>query len=318
MRRFTSTPAPLTLSFLDGHRVPEPELVVGVLGATSFVGNRLFAREFTQISDRDYSWIAFSRNLQKLTDEETGRVHWCMLNDNPLAADKQKIEYWICLAPIWVLPEYFPLLKSRGARRIVALSSTSRFTKEHSIDLTEQKLANRLADGEHQLISWAEQHQIEWIIVRTTMIYGWGRDQNITMISRFIQRFGFVPLLGKAEGLRQPIHVDDVAQFCHLALFKKNITNKAYNISGGESLSYKKMVERIFTTLGIKPFFFHLPLMFFRIIITFLHIFPRFKKVSVGMAKRMNQDLTFSNKDVKRDFEFEPRGFELSKDDVGK
>jgi nucleoside-diphosphate-sugar epimerase len=298
--------------------VPKPESIVGVLGATSLVGNRLFAPELKQISDRDHTWIAFSRNKQEFISEEASKVHWCVLNDDPLSTIGQKIEYWICLLPIWVLPAYFSFLESCGARRIVVLSSTSRFSKAKSIDLSEQNLANRLADSEQQVISWAEKNKIAWIIVRPTLIYGFGRDQNITMIARFIQRFGFFPLFGKANGLRQPIHVDDVAKSCLLALFEERIDGKAYNISGGETLTYKEMVERIFSALGVKPKYFPLPLVVFRIMITLLRCFPRFRKMSVGMADRMNQNLTFQNQDAKNDLKFEPRSFQLSKDDVGK
>ncbi len=59
---------------------------------------------------------------------------------------------------------------------------------------------------------------VEWVILRPTLIYGHGRDKNITEIARFIRRFGFFPLLGKANGLRQPIHVEDVAEACFAAL----------------------------------------------------------------------------------------------------
>ena len=83
-------------------------------------------------------------------------------------------------------------------------------------------------------------------------------------------------------------------------------------------LTYKEMVERIFSALEAKPKYFHLPLVVFRIIITLLRFFPRFRKMSVGMADRMNQNLTFQNQDSKTDLKFEPRGFQLSKDDVGK
>ncbi|QDT99924.1 SDR family oxidoreductase [Gimesia aquarii] len=296
----------------------KPESVVGVLGATSLVGNRLFVPEFKPLSDKNLTWVAFSRNKQELMSEEIDNVHWCVLHDNQLPAVAQKIEYWICLAPIWVLPDYFSLLESLGARRIVALSSTSRFSKINSIDVSEQNLANRLVDSEQQLINWAEKNKIAWIIVRPTLIYGFGRDQNITTIARFIQRFGFFPLLGKANGLRQPIHVDDVARICLLVLFEENIINKAYNVSGGEILSYKNMVERVFNVLEMKPKYFHLPLIVFRIIIAILHFIPQFRKISVGMAHRMNQDLIFPSQDAKHDLKFEPKGFQLSKDDVGK
>ena len=53
-----------------------------------------------------------------------------------------------------------------------------------------------------------------------------------------------------AQGLRQPIHVEDVAAVCFSALRAPDAANRAYNISGGETLTYSDMVERVFVALG--------------------------------------------------------------------
>ena len=96
------------------------------------------------------------------------------------------------------------MLERYGACRVVALSSTSRFTKDDSSDPEEQAIALRLADAEARVQAWAASHGVEWVILRPTLIYGLGRDKNIAEIARFIRRFGFFPLFGKAKGLRQP------------------------------------------------------------------------------------------------------------------
>jgi nucleoside-diphosphate-sugar epimerase len=75
-----------------------------------------------------------------------------------------------------VLPQYFPLLEAYGVRRVVALSSTSRFTKDDSSDPEEQAIALRLADAEACVQAWAASHGVEWIILRPTLIYGRGRS----------------------------------------------------------------------------------------------------------------------------------------------
>ena len=95
------------------------------------------------------------------------------------------------MAPIWVLPEHFALLDAHGARRVVALSSTSRFTKSGSSDSQEQSVAERLAEAEARLQAWAEARGVEWVVLRPTLIYGLGRDKNIVEIARCIRRFGF-------------------------------------------------------------------------------------------------------------------------------
>ena len=161
----------------------------------------------------------------------------------------EQIPYWISLAPIGVLPSYFARLKECGARRVVALSSTSCFSKADSWDSSESKLARDLRAGENNLRKWGEQNGIEWVILRPTMIYSLGRDKNISEIARFINRFGFFPLCGPALGLRQPIPAEDVAATCRAALLEARAANMSYNISGGETLSYREMVRRVFVAL---------------------------------------------------------------------
>ncbi|MFM8898671.1 MAG: NAD-dependent epimerase/dehydratase family protein [Burkholderiales bacterium] len=149
-----------------------------------------------------------------------------------------------------MLPDYFPLIEASGARRVVALSSTSRFTKVGSGDTAENAIAAKLIDAEARVQAWAKRRGIEWVVLRPTLIYGQGRDKNISEMARFIRRFGFFPLLGSAQGLRQPIHAEDVAAACVAALQAPGAANRAYNLSGGESLAYREMVARVFAALG--------------------------------------------------------------------
>ncbi len=238
------------------------------------------------------------------------------MQSNVPADQTDPIAYWLCLMPIWVLPDCFELFKSHGAKRIVALSSTSRFSKLTSTDAKEQVLANRMAASEEALQTWAEANNIEWIVLRPTLIYGFGKDKNITEIARFIASFGFFPLLGAASGLRQPIHVDDVASSCLAALTSPSVANQAYNISGGETLSYKEMVTRVFFALKRRPRLMTIPLPAFKFAIACLRLIPRFRNWSASMAERMNNDLVFDHSEASKAFNFSPRSFLLSAQDL--
>lgn len=263
---------------------------VGVLGATSFVGKSLLPI----LSGAGYQVSAFSRQPVQHADSN---ISWFQL---PLSAayslpdGMKKVSSWVCVAPIWVLLDYLPWMSSLGARRVVVLSSTSRFTKTDSSDAAEQVLAQRLAESEQQLVEWAKANGIEWIILRPTLIYGLGQDKNICEIARFIDRFSFFPVFGKAQGLRQPVHVQDVARACFAAL-KCTSSNKAYNISGGETLAYREMVVRVFKALGRTPRLLTVPLTAFRMAVAPLRLLPRFRKWTPAMAERMNQDLVFDH-----------------------
>jgi nucleoside-diphosphate-sugar epimerase len=226
------------------------------------------------------------------------------------------MEWWICVAPIWVLPDYFGMLETQGARRVVVLSSTSRFTKNDSTDPEEQAIALRLADAEVRVREWAESRGVEWVILRPTLIYGLGRDKNIAEIARFIRRFGFFPVFGKANGLRQPVHAADVAGACLAALQAPCAANRVYNISGGETLTYRNMVARVFSALGRRPCLLTVPLWVFRLAVIMLHPLPRYRQWSTAMAERMSRDLVFDHAEAARDLGFKPRSFVLASGDL--
>lgn len=290
---------------------------VGVLGATSLVGALLLPL----LSRATWEVVAFSRQFKGeggIAGAE--QIEWvnlqqaCRFDAASLKTDP--ISHWICVAPIWVLADYFPLMLAQGVRRVVALSSTSRFTKDDSSDPAEQALAQRLAQAEAGFIAWAEESKVSWVILRPTLIYGLGRDQNISVMARVIMRFGFFPLLGAGNGLRQPVHAGDVAFASCAALLQPVAANRAYNLSGGEMLSYREMASRIFGALNKPVRFIRVPLWAFRGAMALLRRLPRCRHWSAAMAARMNQDLVFDHAQAKRDLNFQPRKFLLSADDL--
>ena len=298
------------------------ERYIGVLGATSMVGGSLLPL----LVRADVEVTAFSREPQDSATEPDleGKVTWRQAGqsfddtsqfkkDN---SNQHEIKSWICLLPVWVLPNYFDWMESLGAKRIVVLSSTSRFTKADSKDTSETAIVKMLADGEENSIQWAKEREMEWIILRPTLIYGKGRDENISVIARFIRRFGFFPLFGEGQGYRQPIHVDDVAMACYQVLNQESASNQAYNISGNEKLTYREMVNRIFIALGKKPRIISLPLPVLRLSLFAMKMIPRYRHLTTAMVTRINQDMVFDHDAATRDFGFFPRSFELKISDI--
>lgn len=283
----------------------------GLLGATSLVGECVVSR----LSKNGRHTVAFSRHPPD-GNTKVG-VTWLQLPASlPTPPEIPPIKDWLCVAPIWVFPQYFGMMEASGARRVVALSSTSLFVKKDSSDHGEQHIARGLVEGERALRAWAEARGVEWVILRPTLIYGHGRDKNLTEIVRFVRRWGFFPLLGQAKGLRQPVHAEDVAMACVSALTLHAAANQTYNLSGGETLSYREMVRRTFDVLGKVPHLVTIPRWLFRLAVTALCLLPRYRYWTVEMAERMNRDLVFDHADAARDLGFSPRSFVLSPDDL--
>jgi uncharacterized protein YbjT (DUF2867 family) len=307
---------------------PDAAFRVGVLGATSLVGGvllPLLCKSGAQVT-------AFSRGARPARIASSSRhaaVAWQQLTagrgvegavDQPALPQElcpaAVLENWVCLAPVWVLPDCFDLLQAYGAQRVVALSSTSIFAKRDSADPQEQATAQRLAQAEQQVREWAHARGVQWVILRPTLIYGGGQDKNISEIARFIRRFGFFPVFGTALGQRQPIHAADVAAACVAALQRPAASNQAYNISGGETLPYCTMVTRVFNALSRRPRRLRVPLWAFRLAVALMRRLPRYRLWSAAMAERMGRDLVFDHADAARDLAFKPRSFLLTADDL--
>ena len=289
--------------------------VVALLGASSLVGTRVRA----MLREQARPVMAYSRHVRTAV-AETGET-WRTVGAAAAVATPAvpPVGDWLCVAPIWVLPQHFAMMQAHGVRRLVALSSTSRFTKQPSAgaaDPAEHAVAVQLAQGEEQLRVWAEANSVAWTILRPTLIYGLGLDKNVSEIARFVGRFGFFPVFGSGNGKRQPVHADDVARACLAAFDNPACTNQAYNLSGGETLAYSDMVRRVFAALRRPQRLVTLPLAVFRLAIALLRLIPRYRNWSPAMAARMEKDLVFDHSEAARDLGFSPRPFLLTRQDL--
>lgn len=241
-----------------------------------------------------------SPNLQWLTHDLS----------SPQALNVPTFDALIHLAPIWYLSPLLTQLNAPYPKHIIAISSTSLITKQTSSSPYEQATVQRLSLAEQYLIDFATQHQIAWTIVRPTLIYAQNLDKNISHIARFIRYFGFFPLIGNGQGLRQPIHAEDIALACIQILNHPTTVNKTYHLTGSETLTYKQMVNKIFTVLKRKPHFINLPPPLLAMVLTSLSLIPRYRHLTSSMGERMNQDLIFSSEAARQDFGFSARPFQ--------
>ena len=214
-------------------------------------------------------------------------------------------------ASLWLLPGWLEKFHACGVRRVIAFSSTSRFTKRASASDYEQGVVDKLIAAEEHVAAECERLGMAWTIFRPTLIYGGtGGDRNVADIARLIRKFGVFPVFGSASGRRQPVNAADLAQACVLSLAAPASYNKAYNLSGGETLAYIDMVRRIFETLGRPPRFIRIPMPAFKLAVRLARLHPRFAHLTPDMALRMQADLVFDHSDATRDFGYSPGRFD--------
>jgi nucleoside-diphosphate-sugar epimerase len=217
------------------------------------------------------------------------------------------VEIALSLSPIWLLPKALPALAAAGVRRIVAFSSTSGVTKANSPSAEERAVAARLTDGEAETARFCEAHGIAWTVLRPTLIYSEGEDANISRLAALIRRFGVLPLSGFGGGLRQPVHAADLAQAALTVIDREQTFNRAYDLPGGETLTYRVMAERVFEGLGRTPRIFAVPPPLWRFGLNLMG--SRLPGATTAMGARMGEDLAFDPAPARRDFNWSPRAF---------
>ena len=216
----------------------------------------------------------------------------------------------ISLLPLPILVETLPDLGP--VKAVVALGSTSRFSKAHSADPAECASARTLEDAETALAAWSHLTQTPFTLLRPTLVYDLDRDRNLARMARVIRRFGVLPLARPASGLRQPIHADDVAKAIIGAIDNPAAANQSFNIAGGERLTYRSMVERVFKAVGRSPRFLMLPTDLLRFAFRAAGWLGLLREKTFGSSvfQRMNEDLVYDVEDGLRVLQYDPRPFE--------
>ena len=87
-------------------------------------------------------------------------------------------------------------------------------------------------------------------VLRPTMIYGRGRDVNLSRLIRLMQRWRVPIVPGDGNQLVQPLHVDDLIEL--IACHKKASTGGLYPVGGAEALPAGELVLTLAQILGLR------------------------------------------------------------------
>jgi nucleoside-diphosphate-sugar epimerase len=276
-----------------------------IVGVTNQIGYFLIP----MLKD-NYNIFALSRD--EYNDE---KINWVKSDINEL--DERTIGLFEIDVLIYIgSMEYIHIFlnKFRKLNRLILFSSTSVITKQDSNVDEERRLSKILFLGEESAKQWCKKNNVNITILRPTLIYGINKDKNITVITNFITRFNFFPIVGAGKGLRMPVHAHDLANVVCKIIDNSKTYGKTYNLTGLETLTYKEMIERFFLSLKKKTIIISIPESLFKMLLTVLKVIPKYSHLSTGMADRINQNLCFDTGDAQRDFDYSPMSFIPNKD----
>jgi dTDP-4-dehydrorhamnose reductase len=193
----------------------------------------------------------------------------------------------ICAASIRLLANAVEGVEVPTNIGITAVSSASAVTKVDSPFPRDARLSQELLAAE-SIITTAFDGNTR--ILRPTMIYGSGRDNNVAQIARVLSRTHVFPLVGGGAGLRAPVHVDDLAQVALAAAAASPMSNPVH-VPGGERLTFREVVRRIAIAANIRYTEIPMPSLPFALGGRYLANVGRLGG-SLAACVRMSQDLT--------------------------
>jgi nucleoside-diphosphate-sugar epimerase len=229
------------------------------------------------------------------------------LSDSNFSLQGYCVDAVVHAAPLYLLSPLIELFVDAEAKRIIAYGSTSVFAKLLSTNQFERDFAVKLQAAEESVAEKCDKFGISYTIFRPTLTYGLGLDDGISKLANIIRRFGQIVVYPPAFGRRQPVHADDLAAAASQAMDNEITYGKSYNLSGGEILTYREMLTRIFAICGKKTRIISSTILPFALDVVGKLRGNKF--INGEIARRMNDDFVFFNDDAKRDFGFHPRRF---------
>lgn len=277
-----------------------------VFGGSGQVGCAVLAC----LSPAEWQVTAVSRSSQEDNDAASDDgVRWLVGELDVPPALPDRVDAIFSCGPLDAFSRWYATADIE-APRVVAFGSTSVATKQRSGDAFERELAARLAEAERALFDDATRRAAALTILRPTLVYGVGRDANLSRIADLARRWGRFPLPRGATGLREPVHVDDLAQAALACLDRAASHGRAYAVPGGERLPYREMVARVLASLEPPTTLLELPRPVFSLALILARISGRTGGLGDAAITRMQQDLVFDAGPAQRDFGYRPRRFE--------
>jgi nucleoside-diphosphate-sugar epimerase len=276
-----------------------------VFGGSGQIGAPLLSR----LGDAGWRVFAVSRDARA----DLRSLHWLRGDCNGVEGLPTSVDAIFSCGPLDHFARWYATSKL-GAARVIAFGSTSLGVKADSIDPVERDIAARLVEGERVLLAAAARRGAQATVLRPTLVYGAGRDRTLTRIASLAKRWHCCVLPRGANGLRQPVHVDDLANAALLACDAPATHGNAYALPGGETLPYREMIARTLRSIQPRPVLIEAPAGLFNLALHGAQALGFGSGPSDAVIARMRADLVFDAAPALRDFGYVARAFQPTAD----
>lgn len=272
-----------------------------VFGASGQIGMPVVER----LRAGGWEVVAVSRDRRL----DTEGVHWLLGDLDRCEGVPRAVDAIFSCGPL----DHFARWYARAeveAPRVVAFGSTSVAVKGDSTDAAERDLARRLRAGEDGVFAAATARGAGATLLRPTLVYGAGRDQTLARIAGFARHRGWMPLPSGATGLRQPVHVDALADAALAACAAPASVGNGYDLPGGETLPYRDMIARMLAAMQPPPRLVEVPAPLFAVALAGARLAGLARGIGDAAIDRLREDLVFDAGPASSDFGYAPRPFD--------
>lgn len=272
-----------------------------VFGLTGMVGEGLRA----QWRAGDPALLGVSRR----PPADDGAVRW-LAGALPGPVEVPATAAIASLGPLDAFAAWFEA-SGQAPARVVALGSTSVHGKAGSPDPAERELVLRLREAEARLAAACAVRGSALTLLRPTLVWGRGRDRNLSRLVGLARRWRLLPVPRGARGLRQPIRADEVAAAVLAALRAPAPVPGVFDLPGGETLPWGEMVARCLRAGAPGARLLRLPDPVFR---AGLRLLGR-RSPGAGVLARLDQDLAYDPAPVRAALVWHPGPFSPAPED---
>ena len=283
-----------------------PETVL-VTGASSQLGVFLLPR----LEAAGFGVVALSRRAPSTAFQLTEAVTWIRSGSSIL--EYTAPDSLVSCGPLELACELIGWLPP--LRRVVAFSSSSVLSKQSSANPVEKELMAEMRGQEDRLLRLCRERDLPLLLLRPTMIYGCGRDRNISLLAALARRTGIIPVAGKAAGLRQPVHADDLAELATAAIGSEIPVNLVSEVCGGSTLTYRDMASRTAGAVSEKSRLLSLPPGLMMLAVPLLSRVGPWRGLNAEMVRRQSMDLVFDDSALRKALGYDPRPFKPTPED---
>ena len=151
--------------------------------------------------------------------------------------------------------------------------------------------------------------ELDWTILRPTMIYGAAGDRNLSRLLRLLSRAAVLPVPGNGKCLHQPVHVGDVATAVLAALQRPAAIGSLYNVAGPDPLPFSELLHTCARAVESKTWLVPVPLAPLVALARGYERLSRHPRIRSEQLLRLSEDKAFGIDDAVRDLGYAPRSF---------